>query len=94
MTRKYIRRSEARIAATEPHVRALFKHMDIRKITLREAGEKSGVDERVISDWRRGKSTPRLDLFASVCDAVGICITLASGVRRVKIVDDQLELTL
>ncbi|AHJ10748.1 hypothetical protein P106B_65 [Rhizobium phage vB_RglS_P106B] len=60
------------ILATEPHVKKLFKHMDAHNIQLRKASEQSGVAERVISNWRTGTSTPRLDLFVAVCESVGL----------------------
>lgn len=64
------------IAAKQPHVRKLFKHMDDAGIALRDAAERSGIDSAVISNWRRGTSTPRLDLFTAVCEAVGLSISI------------------
>lgn len=64
------------IKAKEPHVKRLFKHMDDKNISIRVVAASSGVDERVISNWRAGTSTPRLDLFAAVCKAAGISIQL------------------
>lgn len=64
------------IGAKEPHVKKLFKHMDAANISLNAASLKSGVAERVISNWRTGTSTPRLDLFVCVCQAVGLSISV------------------
>lgn len=83
------------IKATEPHVKAMFRFMDVHKITNQQAADKTGLDASVLSNWRRGTSTPRLDLFVATCEAVGVIITLAPRAGRVKIAtDDQLEMEL
>jgi len=75
MTTRYHRRTVP-IKATEPHVKKLFKHMDAHNFTLHSAAQASGVAERVISNWRNGTSTPRLDLFVAVCEAVGLSLSI------------------
>jgi hypothetical protein len=83
------------IKATEPHVKALFRFMDLHRISFRVASEKSGVDQRVISGWRTGNSTPRLDLFVAVCEAVGLILSIAIHSKRAHNIDaDQFTLEL
>lgn len=92
VTRRYHRPRKIPIAAKAPHVRALFGYMDMRSITLRTASERSGVDERVISNWRSGASTPRLDLFVAVCESVGLVLSVALSSKVKKPNVEQMEL--
>lgn len=80
------------IGARQPLVRALFAHVDRAGLSLRAVSETSGVDSTVLSNWRTGKTVPRLDLFVAVCQAVGM--TIRVNVHRSKTETEQMELAL
>jgi hypothetical protein len=71
-----------RVKATTEPVRALFHHMDARSITTEAASKKSGVGAGVITNWRSGATTPRLDLFIAVCEAVGVVLFVALSSKK------------
>lgn len=64
------------IGSKDKRVRTLFKHIDINNLSLNEVSEKCGVDRNTLSTWRTGQSSPRLDLFIAVCEAVGLEVQL------------------
>lgn len=89
MTRRY-HRTVAPIKAKEPHIIALFKHIDGLDKSLREIEMLSGISN--LSSWRSGKHSPRLDLFIAVCDSVGLLITLTMARKSRKSDVNQMEL--
>jgi DNA-binding XRE family transcriptional regulator len=73
MVKKYHKNTPAKpIGSKDKRVRMLFKHVDRSGVSLAELSERCGVDRNTLSMWRTGKSSPRLDLFIAVCDAVGL----------------------
>lgn len=88
--RRYHKNTITPIGATEPHVRALFQHLDAQNITLRDAEDRSGVTG--LDKWRAGKHSPTLHLFAAVCDSVGVLITLTNRAKRGNVDADQLDM--
>lgn len=91
---KHYHKTVEPIRATDPLVKALFKYMSEQGISLETASEKSGVSAVVLSNWRRGLNTPRLDLFAAVCEAVGVVLSvcLSSSKKPRKGSNSQMEL--
>jgi len=65
-----------KVRATLPPLKQFFQMLKESKLTVVDIAEKSGVAASTISDWRRGFSTPRLDLFVAVCNAAGLEIEL------------------
>jgi len=95
MTRPYRKSVNKPIMTRQPHVRALFRHMDLTGMTFRVVSDASGVDTDVLSNWRCGKSSPRLDLFVAVCDAVGLTLTIAARGKSVRSkAENQIEMEL
>ena len=60
------------VGSKDQRVKMLFRQIDRLALTLNDVSIKSGVDAATLSNWRTGKTSPRLDLFISVCDAVGL----------------------
>lgn len=91
---KYLNRGRVPIKAKEKHIRALFEYMDANGIPIYQASDASGVAECNISNWRSGKSSPRLDLFMAVCEAVGLLWTVTTTHKKRQVVVNQMELPL
>ena len=65
-----------KVRATLPPLKQFFQHLKETKQIVVDVAEKSGVAASTISDWRRGFSAPRLDLFIAVCNTAGLEIEL------------------
>lgn len=69
-------RSRSPNKATTPLLRSLFDRIDADGSTFVEIEKKSGVLRTTISLHRRGKVTPRLDIFEAVANAAGYDVVL------------------
>lgn len=92
MTRPYHQTIKP-IGARQPLVRALFAHIDRAGLSLRAVSERSGIDSTVLSNWRTGKTVPRLDLFIAACQAVNMVLRMSVPSSQ-RTAAEQLELTL
>lgn len=92
MTRPYHQTIKP-IGARQPLVRALFTHIDRAGLSLRSVSERSGVDSTVLSNWRTGKTVPRLDLFIAVCQAVNMVLRMSAPSNH-RSTTEQMELSL
>ena len=93
MTRPY-HQTVKPIGARQPLVRALFAHVDRAGLSLRAVSERSGVDSTVLSNWRTGKTVPRLDLFIATCQAVNMVLRMSAPSNSRASTAEQMELTL
>lgn len=92
MTKRYHQTIKP-IGARQPLVRALFTHMDNIGLSMYALSAKSGIDSKVLSNWRTGKSSPRIDLFTAACQAVGMSLRISSP-SAPRPATEQMELSL
>lgn len=94
MTRKYNRKVFTPVRSKEPLVRALFRHMELNGHKISDVAERAGVSADILSKWRSGLHSPRLDLFVAVCESCGMSLSAMSNTKRHTANAQQMELEL
>lgn len=69
----------------------IFSLMAEKNITATELSEKTGISTGNISDWKSGRSSPKIDALIKISEVLDVSVDYLLGKEETKTLDEQLS---